>query len=364
VKDYDLSVVVPTYNEVDNIALIVDAISNTLDGITSYEIIIVDDNSKDRTWELAEHLANKNENITSFRRVTAKGLSSAVIDGFMISKGEYVSVIDADLQHDESILVEMLNYCHNGADLVIGSRYCPDGSTGKLGTGRKIISKMATKLSQYISNVKMSDPMSGFFIIRKVIFLDVVDKLDGKGYKILLDIASQLESKDISIVEVPYTFKKRVSGDSKLSPEVIMQLIDFIYLRSIGKAIPIEYLKFITVGALGAIMHFTVLYIMHVLFTYPYHRSLIIAIESSLIINYFFNNIWTYKERIHTGYEKATGLLKFNILSGIGGIISYYMSINIYDLGINWGFASIGGAIVASLWNYNLNNSLTWGDLK
>jgi len=359
-SSYDLSIVIPTYNEASNIIAIIESINSTLGDVASYEIIVVDDNSKDKTWELAEQYADKYKNITCFRRITSKGLSSAVIDGFMISRGKFISVIDADLQHDESILPKMLNYCHNGADLAIGSRYCQDGSTGEWGLIRKLISKVATKISQKIGNIYMSDPMSGFFMIRRDVFLNVVDKLNAKGYKILLDIVSQLDASKINMIEVPYTFKKRSRGESKLTPEVVFQLIDFIYLKIVGNYIPIEYVKFVTVGAIGAVVHFTILYLMHIVFDNNYQNALIIAIEFSLIINYFINNLWTFKEKTHTGLKKIIGLVKFNILSGVGGIISYYISISLFDSGVNWIFASTIGAIVASLWNYNLNKILTW----
>ena len=359
-NNYDLSIVIPTFNEASNITLIVDAVMNVLDKRVSYEIIIVDDDSQDKTWKIAEDYTSEYENITCFRRIAKNGLSSAVIDGFMLANGKYVGVIDADLQHDESILIKMHDYCNKGADLVIGSRYCEDGSTGSWGAGRKLISKIATKMSQYITSIHTTDPMSGFFVIKKSLFLKVVDKLHIKGYKILLDIISQLDAKETKIVEVPYTFKNRINGESKLSPEVVMQLVDFIYLKAAGNYIPIDYLKFLSVGAIGAILHFTVLYIVYVFFGNSYQISLIIAIELTLIINYFINNLWTFRKKTHKGFKVFLGLVKFNILSGIGGIISYYLSISLFTAGTNWILASVIGAIVASLWNFNLNKVLTW----
>jgi dolichol-phosphate mannosyltransferase len=360
-SEYELSIVIPTYNEVSNIKLIIEAIQKTLNNKVKFEIIVVDDNSTDGTWDLAEKFAGNFENIICFRRITSKGLSSAVIDGFMISKSKFVAVIDADLQHDETILLKMLDCLRTGIDLAVGSRYCEDASVGDWKTGRKFVSKVATKLGQSIGNVNLSDPMSGFFMIKKDIFLDVADKLNGKGYKILLDIVSQFnEDKKIIIQDVPYTFKSRLHGESKLTPEVVFQLVDFLYLRLFGNYIPIDYMKFISVGALGAMIHFAVLYIAHILLQYSFQTSLIVAIETSLILNYFINNIWTFKAKTHRGFAKLIGLLKFNLLSGIGGLISYYISIALFESGINWVFASIVGAIVASLWNYNLNRILTW----
>ena len=356
----ELSIVIPTYNEAKNIITVVDAIKNSLDDKLQFEIIVVDDNSSDKTWELAENLAFKHKNISCFRRITAKGLSSAVIDGFIMSKGKFLIVIDADLQHDESKIMAMLDLCRNGNDLVVCSRYCENGSTGKLGMWRKIVSKIATRISQFIMKIDTSDPMSGFFMIRKESFLKVVDDLNASGYKILLDIASQFDRGELKTSDIPYTFKKRIHGDSKLSPKVVMELIDFIYLKSVGDFIPIEYVKFITVGIFGAMFHFSTLYVMYVVFENSYGFSLILAIELSLIINYFINNLWTFKENMHDGVRLLSGLIKFNILSGIGGIMSYYISLTIFEANVNWIIASLIGAVIASLWNYNLNRILTW----
>ena len=358
---YELSVIIPTYNEASNIVLIIEALQKTLDGEASYEIIVVDDDSTDGTWKIAEEYSHNHENIFCFRRVTTKGLSSAVIDGFMISRGVFISVIDADLQHDETILLKMLDYCRDGMDLAVGSRYCENGSLGQLGVWRKFISKIATRLGKSVGNVSLSDPMSGFFMLKKDVFLSVANKLNGKGYKILLDIVTQIDKNtNLRTIDVPYIFKKRIHGESKLTPEVAVQFIDFLYSRLFGNYIPIDYMKFITVGAMGALIHFSILYLTHIILLYSYQFSLIIAIEFSLILNYFINNIWTFKRRTHKGFGKFIGLLKFNLLSGIGGLISYFISMALFNSGINWIFASIIGAIVASLWNYNLNKLLTW----
>jgi dolichol-phosphate mannosyltransferase len=359
-KNFELSIVIPTYNEAENINLIVELIRNTLESDLQYEIIIVDDNSSDKTWEFAERLTQKYENIYCFRRMTAKGLSSAVIDGFMMSKGKYLAVIDADLQHDESKLAVMLDLCKNGADLVVGSRYCKDGSTGDWGIWRKMVSKIATRISQNIMKINTSDPMSGFFMMHKKVFLKVVNGLSTSGYKILLDIASQFNKGELKTVDVPYTFKSRMYGDSKLTPKVAIELIDFIYLKTVGDFVPIEYVKFISVGIIGAVFHFSALYFMHIVLGKDYGLSLVVAIELSLIVNYFINNFWTFRERRHNRLEIISGLVKFNILSGIGGIMSYYISLTIFESSINWVISSLIGAIIASLWNYNLNRMLTW----
>ncbi len=202
--------------------------------------------------------------------------------------------------------------------------------------------------------------MSGFFIIRKSVFLSVVDKLHVKGYKILLDIVSQLDSNKIKLIEVPYTFRTRNYGESKLTPKVVFQLIDFVYLKIAGDYLPINYIKFVSVGAFGATIHFSILYLFYIVLNNNYNLSLIVAIEAGLLINYFMNNLWTFKIRAHKGLEIFFGLIKFNILSGIGGVMSYYISTSLFESEVNWAFASIIGAIVASLWNYNLNKILTW----
>jgi dolichol-phosphate mannosyltransferase len=215
-----ISVVCPTFNEVDNIPKLVTEIRKALQGM-EYEIIIADDDSPDRTWECAKGIANDDPRVRVLRRQHNRGLGWSVIEGFGIAKGEAVACMDADLQHDPAILPLMLARLHNGADVVVGSRYVPGGCTGEWRLGRRAESWLATRLAQWFTGVKLHDPMSGYFLMRRTDFLQIRNKLDGHGFKILLEIASKMPQ--ARIVEVPLTFRKRLSGISKLSRRVVFE---------------------------------------------------------------------------------------------------------------------------------------------
>jgi dolichol-phosphate mannosyltransferase len=224
-----LSIVSPTYNEADNLEPLVKELAAALAG-SDYEIVIVDDDSPDLTWKRAEELARCFPQVRSLRRTQNRGLSSAVIEGFNVARGEMVACMDADLQHDPVILPWMLKELDQGADLVVGSRYVEGGGTGEWSWQRWISSWAATKLARILLHVNLKDPMSGFFLMRRSDFLKVRDRLDAKGFKILLEIVARLQPK--RIVEVPYTFRNRRVGKSKLSRTVVLQYLQQLWKLS------------------------------------------------------------------------------------------------------------------------------------
>jgi dolichol-phosphate mannosyltransferase len=217
-----ISIITPTFNERDNIAPLIDEISRALGG-TSFEIILSDDDSPDRTWELASEIAVSDARVRVIRRTSQRGLGASVIDGFTAARGELVACIDADLQHDPSALPQMLDAVMAGADVAIGSRYVDGGSTGNWTFARRMISRVATRMAQSFLGIELSDPMSGYFIMRRSDFVKVQAALDGRGFKILLEILAELRPRKIS--EVPYTFRTRHAGNSKLNGTIIFQYV-------------------------------------------------------------------------------------------------------------------------------------------
>jgi dolichol-phosphate mannosyltransferase len=224
-----LSIVSPTYNEADNLEPLVKELATALAG-SDYEIVVVDDDSPDLTWRRAEELGRCFPQVRSLRRTQNRGLSSAVIEGFNVARGEMVACMDADLQHDPVILPWMLQELDRGADLVVGSRYVEGGGTGEWSWQRWISSWAATKLAHILLHVNLKDPMSGFFLMRRSDFLKVRDRLDAQGFKILLEIVARLQPK--RIVEVPYTFRTRRVGKSKLSRTVVLQYLQQLWKLS------------------------------------------------------------------------------------------------------------------------------------
>ncbi len=213
-----LTLIAPTYNEAQNVARLVDEVAKYLSGL-DYEVIICDDDSPDRTWQVAEQIAAVNSRVRVLRRRTDRGLTRSVIDGFAMASGEIVACMDADLQHDPVILPRMLQAISQGADVAVGSRYVPGGSTGEWKWIRRVSSWAGTNSAQWMLGVEIHDPMSGYFMLRRADFLRVQQRLRGAGFKILLEIIANLGN--CKIVEIPFTFRPRLAGRSKLTHGIV-----------------------------------------------------------------------------------------------------------------------------------------------
>ncbi len=229
-----LTVVTPTYNEAANVAAFVRAVSEALRGV-EHEILIVDDDSPDMTWQVAEGLRAGFPQVRVVRRQGERGLSASVMDGFSAARGEAVACIDADLQHDPAILPEMVRQLlSGGGELVVGCRYMPGGGTAEWGLWRRFGSRVATRLAESALGLRLRDPMSGYFMMRRSDFLRVRDRLSAQGFKILIEVAAQLASPEIR--EVPYVFRPRTAGQSKLTPAVMLNYLGQLRrLRAAGR---------------------------------------------------------------------------------------------------------------------------------
>jgi dolichol-phosphate mannosyltransferase len=221
-----LSVIAPTYNEAENIRPLLAALQNVLRGI-DYEIVIADDDSPDLTWALAEEIGKGDSRIRVLRRTRDRGLGASVIDAFACAKGEALACIDADLQHDPGILPTMLAELERGADLVVGSRYVAGGGTESWKWIRRLGSRIATRMAQSLVGIRLSDPMSGYFMLRREDFLRVRDQLNGEGFKILLEIVTHL--KPSRMREIPYVFRARAHGRSKLSRVIVVRYLQQLW---------------------------------------------------------------------------------------------------------------------------------------
>ena len=223
----ELTVIVPTFNEAENVPVLVDKLERVLDG-QAWEVIFVDDDSADGTAAVVSRLGAKKPHVRCLKRIGRRGLSSAVIDGVACARGDFVAVMDADLQHDERLLTDMLiAFEDEGIDLAIGSRYVGGGGVGEWSRFRHGLSKVATKLSRLVVDAPLHDPMSGFFMIRRAAFAAVVDRLSGAGYKILLDVIAS-SPRPLRFVELPYEFRPRVHGQSKVNARVFLDYLVMI----------------------------------------------------------------------------------------------------------------------------------------
>lgn len=315
----DLSLVIPTYNEKDNISFLIKKIfeefsKNKING----EIIVVDDNSLDGTGEIVENLKKKQKNIQIIHRKGKLGLSSAVIEGWNIAKGSVLGVMDADLSHSPDYLWPMFKIIKNKeADFVIGSRYIKGGKIEGWNLKRKILSRSATLLAGFFTEVK--DPMTGFFMIKKECIKNV--DLNPKGFKILLELL--IKSKYETVIEIPITFKNRTKGKSKAGTKEVFYLIQNLsgYLVY-KKNILTEFFKFAVVGLIGTLVNVFILYLLTNYLGFYYLVSAVFSFFVAMSHNYLFNKLWTFKEKINHHFTKK--YMKFFCVSLIALIVNLF----------------------------------------
>src|SRR5262245_25573627 len=212
-----VSLVVPTYNERDNVVPLLEAVRAAMAG-RDLEVWIVDDDSPDRTWEVAGDYARAHPEVQVFRRTSKRGLSGAVIEGLLRARGDVLAVMDADLSHDPALLPQLVDAVVAGADVAVGSRRVPGGGADNWPWHRRTASDVATALARWWLRVPLSDPMSGYFVLQRAVFDGVRDHLQPRGYKILLEIVCR--AGPMKLVELPYVFRDRRQGVSKVSPRV------------------------------------------------------------------------------------------------------------------------------------------------
>jgi len=367
-----ITIVSPTFNEAENVPRLVHDVSAALSGI-DYELLIADDDSPDRTWAVAQELANQNPRIRVLRRTRNRGLSAAVAEGFLSSSSDYVGVIDADLQHDPAILPQMIAALDAGAEVAVGSRYVEGGGTGTWNASRRFQSWVATKLARTFLGVELTDPMSGYFILRREDFNRIHKQLDSSGFKILLEIIARLAPSKLK--EIPYTFRTRVAGESKLSSKVVLQYLGQLWkLSSVSRYTPVRFVKFALVGASGVIVNLCAFLVFARLLGLRDWRISALATVFANLTNYILNNAWTFVDRRHGGWSLLRGYVSYLGLSLVGlstttltfaGLTraheiylrplqpskeSYILALGIQLFAI----------LVGTVFNYELNSRFTW----
>ncbi|UXN71827.1 glycosyltransferase family 2 protein [Devosia neptuniae] len=357
-----LAVIVPSYNERGNIELLYEKLAIAL-GDTAWEMIVVDDNSPDGTADVVNELSRVYANVRCLRRFGRRGLASACIEGMAVTSAPYVAVIDADLQHDEAILPKMLEEALNGADLVIGSRFIGGGSAGDgLSKTRLSGSQLATKLAVMIAGQDVSDPMSGFFLMRRDAALKAAPKLASDGFKILIDliVTSARTGNPLRIAEVPYVFRPRHAGESKMNPLIVIQYLGLWFSKLTGGVLPPSFLLFGLVGGTGVVVHLASLW----LFTSAIGANFVVSqIAATLIAmtwNFFLNNNLTYADRKLHGMKLITGLIGFCGICALGGIANISVANAIYQANHQTFIAGLSGAIMSSVFNYAVTRAFTW----
>lgn len=354
----DVSLIIPTYNEKANIAPLVEAVRSAL-GDIPWEIIIVDDDSPDQTFAEVSRLARDEPRLRCLRRVGRRGLSSAVIEGALVANGSAIAVMDADFQHDERILKQMYEkLTSTGADIVVATRYADGGGIGEWDATRAKMSDFATRMAGMLVGNQTSDPMSGFFMVRREIFASVIYDLSQQGYKILLDIISSSHT-PLKIEEVPYVFRTRQEGESKISVMVLAQFLFLIIEKLTHGLIPPRFALFSIVGGFGLLVHLAILNGLK-LAGFTFIAAQLTATFIAMMSNFVMNNEFTYRDRRLTGLSFFAGLILFCVVCSFGALANVGVAeIAINQFG-NWSFAGLAGAIMGAVFNFSAATSLVW----
>lgn len=372
-----VSVITPTFNEAANIPELLDRLDGALRGIP-HEIIVVDDDSPDRTWEMAEKEGEHRPSVRVLRRFSERGLSSAVVSGMEVARGRTFAVMDADLQHDESALPEMVDLVHSGrADVCVGTRSASGGSYGEWSFGRRMVSWVATLLAKLLLRVPLTDPMSGYFVVSRDAFRRCAPDINPKGFKILLEFVGR--HRELKVAEVGYTFRPRLHGETKLSPSVVRAYLLAIFEMRFGRLISPQFFLYALVGASGVIVNLIGFGIGELLdfpridtglgprFD-PLYISVIFGIQLSIISNYLLNNYFTFFEERYRGVRLLWGFVIFELVSLFGIVIQ----VSVFQFLQNAEFLAVLGStlskyannaiaiLVALVSNYFLNTNYTW----
>ena len=353
-----ISIIIPTYNERDNILPLVERIHQVLSDY-DYEILFIDDNSSDGTAELAANLSPQYP-VNIVVRNNKRGLASAVVDGLGYARGEIIGVMDADLQHPPEILSDLLMEIQNGADIVIASRYAKGGACQGWGLTRRIISKGAIALAHLLlpPTRRVKDPVSGCFMFNRQVVAGA--QLTPIGYKILLEVL--MEGEFGSIAEVPYTFRPRSSGRSKLSAWQQIDYLKHIYSLMQRKGELLRFVKFCLVGLSGVLVNMGLLWLLTEIAGFPYLLSAAIGIETSIVSNFILNDFFTFPDRRSpTVRSTLNRLSKFNLVSVTALAINMGILWLLTEVfGVYYLISNLFGIALAALWNYGVNSYWTW----
>ena len=354
-----LAIIVPTFNESGNIRELARQVSAAL-GDLSWELIFVDDASPDGTSEVAREMAQSDPRVRCVHRIGRRGLAGACIEGFLATSAPVMAVMDADLQHDAQLLMRMLDTLRTkSADLVIASRYSDGGSTGDgLSPLRQLASRFSTAVARFATGVTVSDPMSGFFMIRRSAFEPLAPRLASEGFKILLDILATGRGK-LKIEEVTYSFSARQEGASKFDTQNILDFLGLIVSKVTDGIVPVRFLSFAIIGAAGILVHLAALTVFkHAGFAFgPAQAGATLVAMTS---NFFLNNVTTYRDRRLHGLAALKGLLVFYVICGIGALSNISVASWLFAGQGRWIVAGFIGSLIGAVWNFTLSNQVLW----
>jgi len=354
----EVTIVVPTFNERLNVPILVDRLRKTLEG-ESWEVVFVDDDSADGTIAAVRSIGEQDSRVRGIRRIGRRGLSGACVEGALASQAKFVAVMDADLQHDETVLTTMLARARqDDVDLVVASRYAEGGSIASFSGRREKISRWSTALARRLLGVEVTDPMSGFFLIRREVVEELAPSLSSQGFKILLDLVITARG-SLRFAEVPFEFQHRLHGDSKLDARVALDFIALVVGKLSYGLVSLRFILFCLVGLSGLGLHMLLLGTSlnaDVQFGVAQTLSTVIVIAW----NFMLNNALTYRDQRLRGWRMLWGMLRFELICGISVVSNVGVASWVYDYNSVWWVAGLTGALVGTMWNYLVSAALVW----
>lgn len=357
--DLKLSIVIPTFNEIANIRELLTRLEDCLAEV-AWEVIFVDDDSPDGTAAAVRDIARRDPRIRCLQRIGRRGLSSACIEGMMAAAAPYIAVMDADLQHDERLLPRMLQCLQNeDLDIVVGSRYVAGGSTGQWDQSRLSISRFASKMSRLVLKAELADPMSGFFAVRREAMQAAVHRLSGIGFKILLDLFAS-SPKPLRFRELPYEFRTRHAGESKLDSQVAWEYLMMLADKLIGHVVPVRFVAFTLVGGLGVAIHLAVLTTLFRGFNQDFIHSQVAATLVAMTGNFLLNNFLTYRDKRLRGWAMLRGWISFSLACSVGALANVGVAAYLFTQNGYWILSALAGVLVGAVWNYAVTAVYTW----
>jgi len=355
----ELAVIVPTYKEAGNIEELAARLGRTLEGL-DFELIVVDDDSPDGTAAIASRIARQDPRVRVLRRIGRRGLASACIEGMLATTAPYLAVIDGDLQHDEGLLPSMLEALKGeGLDIVVGSRYAAGGSVGDWDPRRRSMSRLAGRLGLTLIDADLSDPMSGFFMLKASVLEGCVRDLSGVGFKILLDIFAS-SPRPLAFKEMPYGFRERLSGESKLDNAVLFEYLLMLAQKALGPMVPLRFIAFSLVGASGVVVHMTVLWMLHRALAVPFVVGQAAAALVAMTTNFLLNNSLTYRDLRLRGRDLLRGWLSFVLACSVGAVANVGIAAYLFAAQSYWVLSALAGILVGAVWNYAVTAVYTW----
>jgi dolichol-phosphate mannosyltransferase len=355
----ELTVVVPTFKEHDNVPLVVERLDKVLRGVR-WEVVFVDDDSPDGTASAVRDIALHDPRVRVLQRIGRRGLSTACVEGVLSSSAPYFAVMDGDLQHDDTVLPEMFRRLRSeNLDIVVGSRYLGGTRTGGLASPLRVwLSKTGGQVARLVLKADLTDPMSGFFVMRRGAFDESVRSLSQQGFKILLDLFASAPQ-PLCFAEVECGFNARQHGESKLDTMAAWEFGTLVVDKLVGRVLPLRLVIFSLVGGTGIFVHLVALWLLKTLGAH-FTLASTVAVIAAMTWNFVLNNMITYRDQRLRGPAFFRGLISFYLIGAIGAFANVGIGQMLYDRGQSWWFAGIAGALIGVVWNYTMSRLFTW----